>query len=109
MEDKLSSNNSSTDFTDVSNLFNVTTESTSNKETFKWTHEEIARLIQIIVRPILIVVGTTGNCTTFYIMRKTSLKDVSSCFYMSVLALADTSKYVTLISKLNRNCHSVSI
>ena len=58
-------------------------------ETFKWTNAEIARLIQIIVRPILILIGTIGNCLSFYIMRKTSLKDVSSCFYMSVLALAD--------------------
>ena len=26
-------------------------------------------------------------------MRRTSLKDVSSCFYMSILALADTFRY----------------
>ena len=63
------------------------------EERFKWTSEEIARLIHIIVRPILIVAGTNGNCLSFYIMRRTSLKDVSSCFYMSLLALADTSKY----------------
>ena len=59
---------------------------------FKWTNKEIARMIQIIVRPILIIIGTIGNGLTFYIMRRTSLKDVSSCFYMSVLALADTRK-----------------
>ena len=109
MEAELASNHSSTDFTDVSNLINFTTESTSIEKNFKWTNEEIARLIQIIVRPILIVVGTTGNCTTFYIMRKTSLKDLSSCFYMSVLALADTGKYVTVISNQYRNCLSFSI
>ena len=62
------------------------------EESFEWTIEEIARLIQIIVRPILIIIGTIGNCLTLYIMRKTSLKNVSSCFYMSILALADTSK-----------------
>ena len=62
------------------------------EDKFKWTSEEIARLIHIIIRPILIVIGTIGNCLSFYIMRRTSLKDVSSCFYMSLLALADTSK-----------------
>ena len=62
------------------------------EENFKWTSEEIVRMIHIIVRPILIVIGTIGNCLSFYVMRRTSLKDVSSCFYMSLLALADTSK-----------------
>ena len=63
------------------------------EEKFKWTSEEIARLIHIIIRPILIVIGTIGNCLSFYIMRRTSLKDVSSCFYMSLLAVADTGRF----------------
>ena len=62
------------------------------EEPFKWTNTEIARLIQIIVRPILVAIGTVGNCLSFYIMRRTSLKHVSSCFYMSLLALVDTGK-----------------
>ena len=71
---------------------NVTTEYTSSDETHELSNDEIARWIQIIVRPILIVFGTTGNCLSFYIMRKISLKNVSSCFYMSILAVADSSK-----------------
>ena len=62
------------------------------EEPFQWTNAEIARLIQVIVRPILVAIGTVGNCLSFYIMRRTSLKHVSSCFYMSLLALADTGK-----------------
>ena len=77
---------------DLSNSTLKTTPPAAVEEPFQWTSAEIARLIQIIVRPILIVMGTIGNCLSFYIMRRTSLKDVSSCFYMSVLALADTSK-----------------
>ena len=76
-------------------FFNSTLKATSLvaiEEPFEWTNAEIARLIQVIVRPILIIIGTIGNFLSFYIMRRTSLKDVSSCFYMSVLALADTSK-----------------
>ena len=57
-----------------------TTESMSLEETFKWTHAEIARLIQIIFRPILVIVGTVGNGLTIYIMRRTSLKYLSTCF-----------------------------
>ena len=69
----------------------ITTWKADFTETFKWTDAEISRLFQIIVRPILLVVGTVGNFVSFYVMRRTSLKDVSSCFYMSLLALVDTS------------------
>ena len=56
----------------------------------KW--KEIGRILEIIVRPIVIVFGTIFNMLSFYIMRKGSLKKVSTCFYMSILALADTGK-----------------
>ena len=92
METELVSNYSSTDFTGYYNLTGNTTEAVIGEETSKWTSEEIARLIQVAVRPILIVIGTIGNLLTIYIMSRTSLKDVSSCFYMSILALADTCK-----------------
>ena len=90
MESGLTLNYSAMDFTGF--LSNVTREYTSFDETRELSNEEIARWIQIIVRPILIVFGTTGNCLSFYIMRRSSLKNVSSCFYMSVLAVADSSK-----------------
>ena len=74
------------------NTSEATRNSTVGKNAFKWTNEEIARLIQIVFRPILFTLGTVGNGLTVYIMRKSTLKDVSSCFYMSILALADTGK-----------------
>ena len=74
------------------NSSEITTLSNDGKEISQWFSEEITRLIQLITRPILIIVGSIGNILTFYIMRRTSLKDVSSCFYMAVLALADTRK-----------------
>ena len=83
-------NYSSFDFTGFPNSSFALTESNSVKETFKWTEAEIARLIQITLRPILLFIGTIGNGLSFYIMRKTSLNAVSCCFYMSVLVLADT-------------------
>ena len=54
--------------------------------------EETVRLIQLIVRPILVLFGTVGNILSFYIMRRGSLGDLSTCFYMSLLALADTGE-----------------
>ena len=74
------------------NSSNITTESMSTEEAFKWTTSEITRLFQVIFRPILIVAGTVGNGLTICIMRKTSMKQLLTCFYMFVLALADTSK-----------------
>ena len=84
---------SSTSSTVYSDSSETTTHPTDVEDILKWTDAEIARLIQIIIRPILVVFGTVGNWLTFYIMRTTSLKNVSSCFYMAVLAVADTSKY----------------
>ena len=92
MESLLNVNDSATDSTEFFDSSFTTTQLNALKEPFKWTNAEIARLIQIIVRPILLVVGTSGNCLTIYIMRRTSLKHLSSCFYLFVLALADTSK-----------------
>ena len=97
METELIFYNSSTNSSGLSTIFNTTTESLVGEEKFKWTDAEIARLIQTIDRPIQIILGTVGNCLTIYIMRRTSLKDVSSCFYMAVLALAATSKSLTLL------------
>ena len=85
-------NYSGTVFEGFLNSFNTTTEPTFIEETFKWTNAEIARLIQLIFRPILVIIGTIGNGLTIYIMRRTSLKHLSTCFYMFVLALADTCK-----------------
>ena len=85
-------NYTGTDLREFLNSSDTSTESTFVEETFQWTNAEISRLIQIIFRPILIIVGTVGNGLTIYIMRRTSLKHLSSCFYMVVLALADSSK-----------------
>ena len=45
--------------------------------------------ISFIALPIF---GGFGNMLTFIVMQRGSLKEVSTCFYMSILALADTGK-----------------
>ena len=55
------------------NYSETTKNPTNGEDKFKWTDAEIARIIDIIVRPILVIFGTVGNCLTVYIMRMTSL------------------------------------
>ena len=50
---------------------------------------EISRLMQVYARPPIIVLGTLGNVLAFIVMRRGSLRHVSTCFYMAILALAD--------------------
>ena len=51
---------------------------------------EIVRLMQVYGRPPIIILGTLGNVLAFIVMRRGSMKHVSTCFYMAILALADT-------------------
>ena len=61
----------------------------------KWY--EIIRYIYIVVLPIIIIFGSTGNILTIIVMQRSSLKDVSTCFYVSILALADTGESIKLL------------
>ena len=56
-------------------------------------HTEIVRMMEAISRPPIIVLGTIGNLLTFFAMRRGSLKEVSTCFYMAILGLADTGEF----------------
>ena len=87
-------------FTDSStesfNSFNYTQNQTELNKTAAasstYLDQEITRMIHVIMRPILIVCGTIGNLLSFYVTRRGSLKEVSTCFFMSILVLADTGK-----------------
>ena len=51
---------------------------------------EIQRLTYVIVFPFCIIFGTVGNIMIFIVMRRGLLKEICTCFYMAMLALADT-------------------
>ena len=100
---------STTDATGHYNSSEQITNLTTFEYTSKWTNAEVARFLHIIVRAILLSFGTLGNCSTIYIMRRSSLKHLSSCFYMFILALADTSKlwiYLLIIQVQDYNSNS---
>ena len=90
METELYFNYSTANSTELSNVSDVREHPSFFEGNLS---SEIVRLIHIIVRPILIIGGTAGNVLTLYITRRPSLKNVSTCFYMFLLALADTSKF----------------
>ena len=64
-------------------------------------YQETTRLMQVYIRPVVIIGGTVGNILAFCVMRRGSMKKVSTCFYMAILALADTGSYF-IIFILNR-------
>ena len=51
---------------------------------------EIQFMVFRVAYIIIIIGGTFGNILTFIVMQRGSLKEVSTCFYMSILALVDT-------------------
>ena len=85
--DNNSSYNLNTSVTYSNESYNKETEISSTGFLSK---EEVIRLVQVFIRPILFVLGTYGNALSFYIMRRGSLIEVSTCFYMAMLAIADT-------------------
>ena len=60
-------------------------------------YQETTRLMQVYILPVLILGGTLGNLLTFYVMQRGSMKKVSTCFYMAILALVDTGKYFIIL------------
>ena len=74
------------------NFRNVTPQNEINSDSVGERPAEIRRLIYVTMFPFLIIFGSVGNLLTFVVMRRGSMKHVSTCFYMAILALADTGK-----------------
>ena len=62
--------------------------------------EKLEELVHIIFGGVLIIVGTIGNCFSLIILRTGDLKKLSTCFYMSTLAIADLGKYLAIYQKI---------
>ena len=62
---------------------------------YKQLYINIEWWINVIAYITLPVLGGFGNMLTFIVMQRGSLKEISTCFYMSILALADAGKYIT--------------
>ena len=53
--------------------------------------ERATTVLKVLVA-ILFVFGNVGNISSFVILRTGELKTLSTCFYMSILAVVDTGK-----------------
>ena len=83
--------------TDISSTQNTTTEGAEVgkidlDDDYKQLYLDIEWWMNAISYVTLPVVGGFGNILTFIVMQRGSLKEVSTCFYMSMVALADTGK-----------------
>ena len=61
---------------------------------------ETAKIVILSTFPVIFVIGTIGNLLTFIVMQRGSLKHSSTCFYMAMLAVADTCKYFLTVGNL---------
>lgn len=61
-----------------------------NNETHSHALLAIVYRIEIVTLPILILVGSICNVTTFIVMRRRRMRVSSTCFYMAALAVTDT-------------------
>ena len=89
-----------TDYSTTSSYVSQSTGLLSNETQQISTHsknKEIARLLNLVIRPVLIVFGTIGNGLSCYIMRQGPLKKMPTCLYLSIIALADTSRCVMFL------------
>ena len=69
---------------------NITAHNTSGEiqEVVKTKDVDISLIINLVYRPVVVLLGSVGNILSFLTMTRGSLKKLSTCFYLSVLAIA---------------------
>ena len=78
----------------LTTLDNVNLNSSADTEDDWYGKEEkMAKIVILSTFPVILVIGTIGNLLTFIVMQRGSLKHLSTCFYMAMLAVADTCRY----------------
>ena len=78
-----------------------------------WYDEELdtGKLVILSMFSVILFIGTIGNSLTFMVMQRGTLKHSSTCFYMAMLAVADTCKsnYIWNITFIVINCQNKGI
>ena len=54
----------------------------------KYESFRVKKFISVYISPVILIVGTTGNIISFFILRKNMFR-ISTYFYLAILALAD--------------------
>lgn len=65
-------------------------------DTAKSLSEQILFNIQLYYTPVLVILGTLGNCLSVFVFFYTKLRKLSSSYYLAALALSDTVVLLTV-------------
>ena len=80
--------------TEESVSINVNINGSEDTEDSSYNEDYVmGRMIILTSFPAIFVFGTIGNLLSFIVMQRGSLKHSSTCFYMAMLAVADTCKF----------------
>ena len=78
----------------LTTLDNVNLNSSADTEDDWYGKEEkMVKIVILSAFPVIFVIGTIGSLLTFIVMQRGSFKHSSTCFYMAMLAVADTCRY----------------
>lgn len=54
----------------------------------KYESFRVKKFISVYISPVILIVGTTGNIISFFILRRNMFR-ISTYFYLAILAIAD--------------------
>ena len=73
--------------------FSDVKEANAHNDSVASQEEYSARMISVVLGPFFLIFGSAGNILSLVILRSGDFKTLSTCFYMSVLAVMDTGKF----------------
>ena len=71
-----------------------------NEGSFNEREEEVGQTIHLVVGGCILTVGTLGNVMTLVILSTKQLRKLSTCLYMSLMAVCDLGKFEFLLTHL---------
>jgi hypothetical protein len=76
---------------EYSDIADVNLTNRSNDTTDSLPLDTLPRQIFLLLFPCMVIIGTVCNTLIFVIMRRRRMSHLSTCYYMGILAIADTS------------------
>ena len=75
-------------------IANITVNLSAHDEEGHYKRVQASKTVVLATFPVILFVGTIGNLLSFIVMQRGSLKKSSTCFYMAMLAVADSCKFI---------------
>ena len=80
-------------------IANITVNLSGHDEEEHYKRVQASKTVVLATFLVILVVGTVGNLLSFIVMQRGSLKKSSTCFYMAMLAVADSSKFIVSLCR----------